>query len=334
MSLKAQLKDSIGSLCECSLLQPYLVRGASRLVNVIYYHHVGIPDPHYQAFYAGCSLQKFQRDLECLGRIYDFVSLDEVIAKANDADCQKRPLMTLTFDDGFDLHKCGVVEILRRMGIAATTFVITSCLGNERLMWRHALSAIQTLVPASRWRAAYDRMADSFGLSPMAGARSLIVASNSWDMRRKDELAGWLWRHCDLPPLEAYLEDVKPYFTMDGLRRWQSEGHSIGFHTHTHPYSSRLGRDDLAEEIILPASRLQERFGIGKPLCLSYPFGDRLRGELEHELFSKGIFRAFFGIRGFSRRGSSPQAFERAGMEAFRLGWSVFASTAVRTNPF
>ena len=333
MSLKSNLKNAIGIVCESPCFRPYLKRAANGLVNVIYYHHVGIPDPHYQAFYSGCTLSRFQDDLERLGRVYDFVSLDEVVDATIDPLGRKRPTLALTFDDGFDLRKSGVMKVLAGRGIKATTFLITSCIGNEKLMWRHALSAIQTLVTAERWRTEYVRLVQDVGFPPLNDRASLISASNHWAMRQKDDWVAWLWKRCGLPAIEDYLQDKTPYFDLEGLQAWLSAGHSIGFHTHTHPFCSKLTPADLASEIIEPAAKLRQVFGLSHPPYLSYPFGDRLQPGLEQELFRQGSFKAFFGIGGFKHRGASNATLERAGTERNRVGWTVFASTVLGKGP-
>lgn len=62
-------------------------------------------------------------------------------------------------------------------------------------------------------------------------------------------------------------------------------------------------------------------------LCFSYPFGDRLQPDLEQVLFERGLFKALFGIGGFSRRGVSNEKLERAGVEGAHIGWTVFGGS-------
>jgi peptidoglycan/xylan/chitin deacetylase (PgdA/CDA1 family) len=277
------------------------------------------------AFYNGCTASRFSETLKRLNRVFDFAPLSEVVADQSTASARKRPLMAVTFDDGLDLRESGAMEVLDHYRIRATSFVITSCVDNQKMMWRHMLSAIQALAPDSVWRPQYNKLMLSRGLDPIERGQSLLVASSRWDMRRKDELAAELWNECQLPPVENYLAERRPYFGWEGLRAWLDAGHSVGFHTHTHPYCSRLQRSDLDSEFIQPAMELKRRLGL-EELSLSYPFGDRLPPSLEHELFETGIFKALFGIRGFRRKGGSNDKLERAGIEAPNLGWAVFAA--------
>ena len=46
----------------------------------------------------------------------------------------------------FDLLGNGVVDFLEDHGIKATFFVITNCLDNRRMMWRHKLFAMLSAI--------------------------------------------------------------------------------------------------------------------------------------------------------------------------------------------
>jgi peptidoglycan/xylan/chitin deacetylase (PgdA/CDA1 family) len=330
MTFKNTIKKVVGGICESRLLRPCVRRSAFRSVNVTYYHFVGNPEAHYKAFYSGCTVSKFADDMERLSRVFEFAPLNVVLAEPLIRRNQKRPLLAVTFDDGLNLGCNGVMEILDRYRVSATTFVITSCIGNGRLMWRHMLSAIQNLVPDNVFLPHYNALASTFGLIRIRRGSDLMAAAKQWDMKRKDEWATLLWELCDLPSLRSYLAEKKPYFEWDDLRQWLVGGHSVGFHTHTHPYCSRLQARDVEDELVQPAINLKQTLGI-EELCLSYPFGDRLQPALERNLFERGIFKAFFGIKGFGRKGNSSEKLERAGIEGPHIGWSVFASHVLRS---
>jgi peptidoglycan/xylan/chitin deacetylase (PgdA/CDA1 family) len=329
MNVKGTIKNAIGIVCESPLLRPQVRRSALHSVNVVYSHYIGNPDPHYMAFYNGCTVSKFTEDLKRLSRVFDFAPLSEVVADQSAASDRNRPILAVTFDDGLDLRESGAMEVLDRYGVKATAFVITSCVDNKKMMWRHMLSAIQTLVPEHVWLAHYDNLALGHGIKPIESGQDLLAASRRWDMRHKDGLAAELWTQCQLPPVEEYLAQKRPYFSWAGLRSWIAAGHSVGFHTHTHPYCSKLQKADLESELIQPALELKRQLGL-EELSLSYPFGDRLQPSLEHELFDMKIFKALFGIRGFRRKGGPNDKLERAGIEGPDLGWAVFAANLLR----
>jgi len=324
MSLKRVLKNAAGVVCENPLFRPWIRDSALRSINVVYYHYVGDPGPHYQSFYSGCTLKKFANDLRLLQQIFDFTSLKEVLTESPTERKQHRPILAVTFDDGLDLNATGAMAILERYGVKATTFVITSCIGNRSLMWRHKLSAIRALAPESLWLAQYNELAARFGFKPLKQAADLMRSSSQWDNASKEIWAAELWGRCHLPPIETYLNEKRPYFDKAGLHHWLAAGHSIGFHTHTHSFCSRLSREDLNAEIVQPALDLKREFDLPE-LYLSYPFGDRLRPELEQEVMDQGIFIALFGIRGLSKIAAPRISLERVGVEGARIGWALYS---------
>lgn len=326
MNLKTTIKQAVGAAFASRFLLPIVRHSSLDAINVIYYHHVGDPGPHYKAFYTGCTGATFAQDLECLSRVFDFSPLSEVLASKCGEESRGRPKLAVTFDDGFDLGNEGVMQIMEHYGVKATTFVITSCIGNRRMMWRHMLSAIHTLAPECVWGPQYNELAVACGFRPMERGEGLLAAARRWDMSHKDEWAALLWRRCDLPPISEYLAEKQPYFGWTGLERWIAAGHSVGFHTHTHPFCSRLQQADLESELIHPAVHLRQRLCVDE-LSLSYPFGDRLTPDLEHVLFELGVFKALFGIGGFSRKGASSDKLDRAGVEGAHIGWTVFGGS-------
>ena len=328
MNLKTTIKQAVGAAFGSRFLMPIVRRASLDAINVIYYHHVGDPAPHYKAFYNGCTAARFAQDLECLSRVFDFSPLSEVVASKRGEASRGRPKLAVTFDDGFDLGNQGVMQIMEHYGVKATTFVITSCIGNRRMMWRHMLSAIHTLAPQSVWGSQYNALAVAYGFRPIERDEGLLVAARRWEMRHKDEWAALLWGRCDLPPISEYLAENQPYFGWTGLERWIAAGHAVGLHTHTHPFCSRIQQEDLESEIIHPAVRLRQRLCMDE-LCFSYPFGDRLQPDLEHVLFERGLFKALFGIGGFSGQGLSNEKLERAGVEGAHIGWTVFGGSVL-----
>jgi peptidoglycan/xylan/chitin deacetylase (PgdA/CDA1 family) len=238
--------------------------------------------------------------------------------------------MAVTFDDGFNLNRRELIQIFQDYGIKITSFVITSCIDNKNLMWRNKLSVVRSSVPESVYVSKYNELMLKMGYRTIESGRELMSASLEWEMSRKDELADELWSKCGLPPIEGYLKEHEPYFTWDGLKEWIEHGHSVGFHTHTHPLCSRLASEDIEEEIVKPASELRRKLGLSS-LAFSYPFGDRFQPAKERELFDRGVFDCAFGIEGAARCNSLNYRLERAGVESEGVLWPVFGKSLLES---
>lgn len=329
MSAKRRLQLRIGALAESRAFRPLLRSFARSRVNIVYYHHVGECNPYYSEFYCGCTLERFRSDLAFLHKVFQIVPLATVLAFNEGGDAPEVPYLAVTFDDGFDLCRKEVRQILDEFHVKATTFVITSCLDNRNLMWRNKLSVIRATVSETFYVPRYNDLMKKLGRPEINAGNQLMAASTHWDMARKDEWADALWKACRLPSQSEFLEEQQPYFTWEGLRDWIGNGHSVGFHTHTHPFCSCLRREEMEQEIFQPAKQLKERLGLVS-LPFSYPFGDRFRPECEQELLAHGVFNASFGIKGFSKRNTPGVRLEREAVEGLGAGWSVFGRSILR----
>jgi peptidoglycan/xylan/chitin deacetylase (PgdA/CDA1 family) len=208
-------------------------------------------------------------------------------------------------------------------GVKATMFLIMACVDNQHLMWCNKIFAIEASVPESTYVQQYNALAARVGFPSIAGGADFRPATAKWDMSRKDEFADQLWRDCDMPPVAEFLDEHRPYLSWQEIQAWLNAGHSMGLHTLTHPYCSRLRDEEIEEEVARPGEDLRNRLNLDF-LAFAYPFGDRLAPAKERALLQRGIFDCAFGTRGFARRGTAAHRLERAGVEQWGIGWSVF----------
>jgi peptidoglycan/xylan/chitin deacetylase (PgdA/CDA1 family) len=325
-TLKDLAKAAVGAAAASPPLRPVIGRKLSGRVNVVYYHAIGPPLPYTADFDLGATLERFERDLRVLERRFELVSLWDAVDGATSSS-RSRPALAVTFDDGFDLVESGVADVLDRHGVRATSFLITGCLDNRDLMWRNKLSAIRALVPEARYVAAYNELAASDGLAPIASGAELLAESMRWPIARKDDLADALWERSGMAPLAGMLAESRPYFRADTLADWLRRGHEVGLHTKTHPICSLLDEEGVRTEIVEPAQELRRRFGIRR-LAFSYPFGVRADESVERALSAEGAVDALFGIAGFARRGVPPHRLERSCADG-GVAYGVFG-TALR----
>ncbi|WP_414661864.1 polysaccharide deacetylase family protein [Horticoccus sp. 23ND18S-11] len=321
MRIKSIIKASVGTVAGSRLVAPAVRWSTKDTVNILYYHFVGPAAPHYRVFDQGCTPAIFERDLLQLRELFTFCSLDDVVLGRAIAQ-NTRPPAALMFDDGLNLFKFGATDILHKLGIPANTAVITSCVGNERLMWRHALSVIYSSSSPNLIVESYNRLASDFALDPISSSAQLLRASLRWRHGDKDTLTARLWSACEMPAMAQYLAQHEPYFSWEQIQSWCSRGHSLGFHTHTHPLCGTLNKEELAGELLLPARELKSKFGLSH-LHFSFPFGSRLQPELEEVVVEAGVFTSLLGTGGFRRRQPHSPVLERACAEVSPLGWAI-----------
>jgi peptidoglycan/xylan/chitin deacetylase (PgdA/CDA1 family) len=286
----------------------------NRLANIIFYHGVWKPGSRRRELFNGMFVDAFAAQLKTLSGFFDFVNIEGILAA--DIGRTVRPPLHLTFDDGFDLITSGAVDVLDSLGIAATVFVNTACLTNGHLLWQHRSAAIRCMrgdaVLVKELNALQARTGQALRID---SADRQIDAMRLWPADRKDEYATLLWEACDMPPVAAFLEEHKPYMDWAALKNWIQRGHAVGFHTHSHPFCSRLSNEQVEAEILAPVRELNERL---RQDCVpfAYPFGDRLPPEQETRVRESGSFSCLLGTGGFSLRGTTPFALDRVEAEA------------------
>jgi peptidoglycan/xylan/chitin deacetylase (PgdA/CDA1 family) len=75
-----------------------------------------------------------ERHIECIGRKFRFVSLDEIGEHAANGRPFSRPVAAITFDDGYQDVYENAFPLLRRKGIPAGVFVVTDLIGQP--LWQ------------------------------------------------------------------------------------------------------------------------------------------------------------------------------------------------------
>lgn len=285
-------------------------------INIIFYHGIWPTDAPELSRFEGAELGKFDRDLRKLKSLFDFVGLAEILKyNSDDGAAIDRPLLAVCFDDGCDMMRTGAVDVLDSLRIPATMFVVTSCIDNRHLMWMHKLQAITVMRGADRLIRTYNDLMAKTGDGPQIGSRDeLTVAAWCWPTHRKEEYVDCLYRACDMPSVEAYLDEHRPYMTWQELGDWNGGGHAVGLHTHTHPFCDRLAPSDVSAEITEPAQQLRRKLGIAA-LPFAYPFGNRLAREREAQVFKEAGLSCMLGVEGLSRRGTDPCRLDRVSAE-------------------
>ena len=80
------------------------------------------------------STRMFERHLDCIGKHFRFVSLDEVGAHILSGEPFDQPVAAITFDDGYHDNYEHAFPVLKRKGIPAAVFVVTDLVG--RRFWQ------------------------------------------------------------------------------------------------------------------------------------------------------------------------------------------------------
>src|SRR5689334_2268971 len=137
--LRGVIKSGVASAIHWSGAARLLARRASvRQVPLVLGYHRVVEDFHASAATSIepmlTSARTFERQLDWIGRRYEFVALDDLAAHIEGTRRVARPVAAVTFDDGYADVYHHALPVLRRKGIPAAVFVVTDLVGSRRLL--------------------------------------------------------------------------------------------------------------------------------------------------------------------------------------------------------
>ncbi len=196
-----------------------LSRGEEVPILLPYYHLVSDKDHPFHYNYNYPSTKRFRQDLDFLLDHFDPISLEELHSGLN-----LRNTFHLTFDDG--LRECYeiIAPILKEKGIPATFFVNPAFVDNHDLFHRYKAAVLNRFFAKKGVKTELKKTyADLLSLDQTA------------------EDIGLKW--------EEYLEEEKPYMSMDQLKKLAKDGFTIGAHSWDHPEFWLLDEERQMDEI-------------------------------------------------------------------------------------
>ena len=225
------------------------------------------------------STEMFERHLDCIGRRFRFVSLDDIGAHELSGEPFGEPVAAVTFDDGYaDVYE-HAYPVLKRKGIPAGMFAVTDLVGrpgwqvHDQLYhlvskafaaWRdprRELSGLMRSLGLAPEPLAWTRAATR---TPMVTVATLLPALPMADVRRvMDALEARFGNgSCDIPRTIGWAE----------LEEMHRGGVTIGSHTRSHVSLPLESAETVAEE--LGGSRRDLESRLGAPIVhFAYPSG-------------------------------------------------------------
>jgi peptidoglycan/xylan/chitin deacetylase (PgdA/CDA1 family) len=227
------------------------------------------------------SRQTFEQHLDALARHYQFISLDELAQMMEAGRAAARPLLAVTFDDGYEDVYYNAFPILKRKGIPAAVFVVTSLVGTEQLLLHDKLyfSLMNLFERSQRAQGELERLLNRIGTPPSKAlelaeqsdsayeaVRALLVALPQSHLLRLLALLG-----STFGPVDSELSDAR-HMTWEMLQEMQRAGIIIGSHTSTHPMLTNEDATRTSKELEESRKCLENKLGV--PIRhVAYPDG-------------------------------------------------------------
>jgi peptidoglycan/xylan/chitin deacetylase (PgdA/CDA1 family) len=243
------------------------------------------------------SARMLEDHLDCIGRRFDFVSLDEIGSHIVSGEPFDRPVAAVTFDDGYrDMYE-HAFPILRRKGIPAAVFVVTELVGkpfwqvHDKLyqlvakafsVWDNPRRELETLFGALNLPAE-SVSRNGLAHSPLHAVTAMLPELSLADVRRLmdglEQSVGNGFRNIPLS------------LSWPELSHMHDAGITIGSHTKNHVSLPRESAADVAEELVGSKRRLEERLGCAIE-HFAYP-GGQFTGEIVEAVANAGYRFAY-----------------------------------------
>jgi peptidoglycan/xylan/chitin deacetylase (PgdA/CDA1 family) len=239
-----------------------------RSLTILTYHRVlpdggsGQPLP-----WLCVSVSSFRRQMERLARTCRVLPLPQAVAEFA-AGPPTRPIVAVTFDDGYlDNHE-HAAPILEANGLRGTFFVTTGLVARQELPWWDRFLLLLDDADAAVRAQVVDRVpAAAFVLAGATPLLDRLQAMKDLDGAARSEVLRQLQALAKARPTAAAM------MTPDHVRDLARRGHAIGSHTVNHPLLPELDDAEIARELVESRAALQQ--WLGQPVeAFCYPNGD------------------------------------------------------------
>ena len=295
--MKKNIVSLVGqTLIKFPFLNNLLLKYKQDSLRIVYYHMISSSNHKYYFDKKSINPLEFRNHLRYLKNKFDIISLENATELLKQNKSLKKKLV-ITFDDGFSEIYNVIAPILNDENITASFFLTTNMIDNKDLMWRNKLLLIEN--KNRNIARSVNYIVDKFGIEKPNFKETLLNWSfRTWPMSKKDLFANKMWKISELPPLNDYLIDNKPYLTSIQIKELISSGFDIGSHSMSHPIFSKLSYDEFCFEVLKSISFLEEKFNY-KIKSFSYPFGEQVSHNFQDRLLNKHLSSdfVFLGIK-------------------------------------
>jgi len=261
--------DRLASLSGLLSMSESAMRGQ---LTVLTFHRV-LPDEFIKDYLfpsLAVPQSMFRGQMATLAKRCKVVTVEEGVAALADGRPGERPLVAVTFDDGYADNVKVAAPIMNALGLRATFYVVAGLVGTDGELWYD--------VAARRWQAAtaaqIREAAEGRGVeSGWAGAKPPMDAWMSWLKQLSPTDRSAAVDALPEPGAVASRHHLDRLMTPDELRSLRSGGHVVGSHTMSHPLLPQLDERTLDAELTRSRDLLESWLQVPvKGFC--YPNGD------------------------------------------------------------
>ena len=278
------------------------------ILVVVNHHYVAERAPEAPRAIFPIAVDEFTERLETLGRTFEFVSRDDVLASVRGERSLPERSCLVTFDDGLRSQYELALPVLMRLGVPALFLVPGRPLAEGRALYVHKVHALRdrlgddTLLPllATRVSGVSERDArEHYAYDEPEAAWVKYALNVALPLEERERLVAGVFAKA-FPDEASFRAEL--YMTEDQVRELERVHHAVGAHSYAHEPLALLDDRALRRDLEQSSAALAEVTG-ARPQTISYPHGSR-------EAVTTGVADAAAGA-GFVAGFTMERAFNR-----------------------
>jgi len=224
--------------------------------------------PHIQYLYDYKGIKEFINDIDFLARLFDPISLTDLIEKSKRGSKIKSNLFLLTFDDGYKEMYTIVAPILRRKGIPAVFFLNTDFIDNKDLSYINKASLIINILKKKpELVKQFNRVFDCLkNLSEEEVFKKILSIGY-----RRRSLLDQMAKVADVD-FNEFLKTYQPYLNRSQIISMINDGFYFGAHSKDHPHYSEISLEEQIDQTLESLKIIKNEFNLIYSV-FAFPFG-------------------------------------------------------------
>lgn len=248
------------------------------------YHYVSAREEGGRAIFP-VSVSTLEEQVEALGRTYEFVSRDQLLAAVEGGTALPEQGCMVGFDDGLRTQFELALPVLERLGVPAVFFISGRPHAERRALHVHRVHALREMLSEEDFAALLDRHMAAAGISappvPDSDARTMYRYDGPYAARVKYLLNVALERTASERVVEAMFAEVGPgeqafcqdlYMSDEQVRELEARHGATGAHGYDHHPFASLDPVLKGADMARGADALRAITG-SVPRMISYPYG-------------------------------------------------------------
>jgi peptidoglycan/xylan/chitin deacetylase (PgdA/CDA1 family) len=239
------------------------------------YHYVSVDPAASPRAIFPVTTRDLAAQLELLGRSYEFVARDELLAAVAGETTLPDRACVVTFDDGLRCQVELALPVLERLGIPAIFFVPGRPLAERRVLYVHNVHALRERVAddellrlAAAPEVPLDVAREHYRYDEPDAARLKYLLNMALSHEERERVVGPAFGEV-FPDEQAFAREL--YMSPDDVRGLEARG-ALGAHSYAHEPLAPMGREELDRDLERVTSVLEEIAG-ARPRTFSYPHG-------------------------------------------------------------